>query len=146
MFRVLTPVLLAVLALPFAADDKKDDGWIALFNGKDLTGWKVHPDDKAKWEVQDSILTGTGESGTLFSEKGDYDNFYYRVEARINDHGNSGQFFRTAFGKALRRRVTRRRSTAPTLTPSRPAASGAMVRRRPSRRSWFRPASGSPRK
>src|SRR3989442_6093458 len=31
--------------LPLAsADDKKDDsGWVQLFNGKDLTGWKIHP-------------------------------------------------------------------------------------------------------
>src|SRR5215831_1855370 len=23
------------------ADDKKDEGWIQLFNGKDFTGWKI---------------------------------------------------------------------------------------------------------
>jgi hypothetical protein len=32
---------------------------------------------------------------------GDYDNFYYRVEAMINDKGNSGQYFRTVFAKAF---------------------------------------------
>jgi hypothetical protein len=71
---------------------------VALFNGRDLTGWKTHPDDKAKWEVKDGILTGTGPVGHLFSERGDYENFRYRVEARINDGGNSGQYFRTQFG------------------------------------------------
>lgn len=82
------------------ADDKKTDSkeWVQIFNGKDLTGWKTHPDDKAKWEVKDGILTGTGPVGHLFSERGDYENFRYRVEARINDGGNSGQYFRTAFG------------------------------------------------
>src|SRR5713101_7128245 len=31
-------------ALPqAAADDKDDQGWVQLFNGKDLTGWKLHP-------------------------------------------------------------------------------------------------------
>src|SRR5215831_21278141 len=24
-----------------SADDKKDEGWIQLFNGKDFTGWKI---------------------------------------------------------------------------------------------------------
>jgi hypothetical protein len=87
-----------------AADDaKKDDdkGWVQLFNGKDLTGWKTHPDDKAVWEVKDGVLVGTGPKGHLFSERGDYENFYYRVEAMINDHGNSGQYFRTEFGKSF---------------------------------------------
>jgi hypothetical protein len=85
-----------------AAEDKKDDGkWVELFNGKDLTGWKTHPADKAKWEVVDGVLTGTGPAGHLFSERGDYKNFRYRVEAMINDHGNSGQYFRTKFGPSF---------------------------------------------
>jgi len=81
-------------------DDAKE-GWVQLFNGKDLTGWKAHPEDKAKWEVKDGILIGSGPAGHLFSEKGDYENFRYRVEAMINDHGNSGQFFRTQFGRSF---------------------------------------------
>src|SRR6266516_243250 len=105
----LLPTLGVSLCLAFAlpaADTKKDEakkgddkeGWIQLFNGKDLTGWKTHPDDKAKWEVKDGILIGSGPSGHLFSEKSDYKNFRYRVEAMINDNGNSGQYFRTKFG------------------------------------------------
>jgi hypothetical protein len=85
------------------ADDKKDDDkdFVQLFNGKDLTGWKTHPQDKAKWEVKDGVLVGTGPAGHLFSERGDYENFVYRVEAKINDHGNSGQYFRTEFGPSF---------------------------------------------
>src|SRR6266851_1243303 len=100
-------ILLAGLAFavcPFAkADDKKDDdkGWVQLFNGKDLTGWKTHPKDKAKWEVEDGVLVGRGPAGHLFSDRDDYENFVYRVEAKINDHGNSGQYFRTKFGPSF---------------------------------------------
>src|SRR5947199_10414425 len=95
---------MALTAAPIAfADDKKEDdkGWVQLFNGKDLTGWKTHPDDKATWEVKDGLLVGSGPAGHLFSERGDYENFIYRVEAKINDKGNSGQYFRTQFGKAF---------------------------------------------
>src|SRR6516225_3828720 len=81
--------------LPAAAkkEDKKDKkkGWVQLFNGKDLKGWKTHPKDKAKWEVKDGLLVGSGPAGHLFSERGDYVNFRYRVVAMINDKGNSGQ-------------------------------------------------------
>jgi serine/threonine protein kinase len=72
-----------------------DAGFVPLFNAKDLTGWKTHPDDKAKWEVKDGILIGSGGPGHLFSERGDYENFHFRVEAMINDGGNSGQYFRS---------------------------------------------------
>ncbi len=126
-------VLLAALAgiglagASAADEDKKSDsGWVQLFNGKDLTGWKIHPnpsgaiqevvpvekggkvlayEGKLKngkqvplWHVEDGVLIGSGPASHLFSERGDYKNFRFRVEAQINDHGNSGQYCRTAFG------------------------------------------------
>jgi hypothetical protein len=84
-----------------AAADDKTDGFKPLFNGKDLTGWKTHPDDKAKWEVIDGVIVGKGPAGHLFSERGDYANFVYRVEGMISDKGNSGQYFRAQFAKAF---------------------------------------------
>jgi len=86
-----------------AKDDPKSDesGWVQLFNGRDLTGWKAHPDDKAKWEVRDGAILGTGPAGHLFTERGDFQNFHLRFEAKINDHGNSGQYFRATFAKAF---------------------------------------------
>lgn len=107
-----------------AADDTS--GWVQLFNGKDLTGWKMHDkpsgsitevikvekdgkvtgfDGKLKdgttvhlWRVEDGQIIGGGPASHLFSERGDYVDFHYRVEAKINDKGNSGQYFRTEFG------------------------------------------------
>ena len=95
--------LLAVLAMAtvlVVAEDKKEDTekWTQLFNGKDLTGWKTHKSGKAKWTVKDGVLIATGPAGHLFSERGDYTNFRYRIEAQINDKGNSGQYFRTEYG------------------------------------------------
>ena len=47
------------------ADAKKDDaGWVQLFNGKDLTGWKTHPKDKAKWEVKDGSWSAAVRQAT----------------------------------------------------------------------------------
>ena len=81
------------------AGEKKEAGWVQLFNGKDLTGWKTHPSGPGKWYVEDGILhSGGKETSHLFSERGDYQNFHYRVQAKINDKGNSGQYFRTQFG------------------------------------------------
>ena len=124
----LAATLLVVAIGPAPADDAKSaDGWVPLFNGKDLTGWKLHPspnpgsikkvieikdgdrltgyDAETKdgktvhlWRVENGLLIGSGPASHLFSEKDDYDNFHYRIEAKINDKGNSGQYFRTAFG------------------------------------------------
>ena len=123
-------LLLSTSAAQLTAEEKKDDtkGWVQLFNGKDLSGWKLpdnpnpgafteviakekdgkvmayygklKKDDKEVplWRAEDGLLIGSGPSSHLFSERGDYENFHFRVEAMINDHGNSGQYSRTQFG------------------------------------------------
>src|SRR5262245_7605138 len=99
---LLTLIMVSLTSNLALGDDKKtSDGFVSLFNGSDLTGWKTHPDDKAKWEVKDGILIGSGPVGHLYSEKGDYTNFIFRIEAQINDKGNSGQMFRTNFQKGF---------------------------------------------
>ena len=44
------------------------------------------------------MLIGSGPATShLYTERDDYKDFHLRVEARINDGGNSGVFFRTPF-------------------------------------------------
>jgi hypothetical protein len=103
----LTALLLVISSLPHASgevvQDKKEAGgkedWVQLFNGKDLKGWKTHPDTPGKWSVEKGILVGRGlKVSHLFSERDDYENFHYKIKAKISDKGNSGQYFRTQFG------------------------------------------------
>lgn len=75
-----------------------DFPWRQLFNGKDLTGWKVYPKGTGAWKVEDGILVGSGEASHLFTFRDNYENFRFRIEAKINDGGNSGQYFRAQFG------------------------------------------------
>ena len=84
---------------PAMAQDS--EGFTQLFNGKDLTGWKTHPDDKAEWKVEDGMIVGSGPAGHLFTERDDYTDFVYRLHVKISDKGNSGQYFRTKFKKAF---------------------------------------------
>ncbi len=76
-------------------------GFVPLFNGKDLTGWKPHPNQPGNWRVENGVLIGSGSASHLFSDRDDYKDIHLRVEARINSGGNSGVFFRTQFGPAF---------------------------------------------
>jgi hypothetical protein len=49
------------------------------------------------WQVKDGMIVGGGPASHIFSDV-EADNFRYRVEAKINDKGNSGQYFRAKFG------------------------------------------------
>jgi len=72
--------------------------WVSLFNGQSLDGWKAQPGDKAIWEVKGGLLIGRGAGiGHLFTERGDYKNFHYRVESKVSDGGNAGQYFRARY-------------------------------------------------
>ena len=40
-------------------------------------------------------MCGSGDASMLVCTKGPYKNFRFRAECKINDHGNSGLYFRT---------------------------------------------------
>jgi serine/threonine protein kinase len=78
------------------------EGFVPLFNGKDLTGWKTHDTQPGNWRVEKGILIGSGPVVShLYSAHDDYKDFHLLVEARINDGGNSGVYFRSSFGPGL---------------------------------------------
>jgi hypothetical protein len=99
---ILTVALAALAAgLPAAVGEEKKSEWVQLFDGKTLKGWKVFPEGTGEWKVEDGAIAGSGPASHLFSERGDYENFHYRVEAKIADKSNSGQYFRTKFMKGF---------------------------------------------
>ncbi len=62
-------------------------GFVSLFNGKDLSGWKGALDN---YEVIDgAIQCKTGKGGVLHTEK-EYSNFSVRLEFQLPPGGNNG--------------------------------------------------------
>ncbi len=103
-----------------AADNTPPDGFVALFNGKDLSGWKgllkppldnpitrakLSPDALAKaqaeadddmrkhWRVEDGALVFDGKGRSLCTAK-DYGDFEMYVDWKILPHGDSGIYLR----------------------------------------------------
>ena len=93
---LLTATLIAPLASR-AADDEKD--FQPLFNGKDLTGWKLrNPNGHHSWSVlPGGILKNTVEHGMhgtdLVTEK-KFWNFTVRYEYMTPENSNSGFYLR----------------------------------------------------
>jgi hypothetical protein len=73
------------------------DGWINLFNGKDLTGWK-QLNGEAKYTVVDGVIVGTTVLNTpnsfLCTEK-NYSDFIFEVDLLVEPNMNSGIQFRS---------------------------------------------------
>ncbi len=79
--------------------EPESEGWVQLFNGKDLAGWKTHPTQPGDWRVQNGELVGRGSKPShLFSERGDFRDFHLRLETKLSATGDSGVFVRCPFG------------------------------------------------
>ena len=73
-----------------------------LFNGKDLTGWRPHPNQLGNWHVTNGVLIGSGPAlSHLYTKRGDYTDYHLRVEARFNQGGRGGVILRCPFGPSL---------------------------------------------
>jgi hypothetical protein len=70
-----------VIAFVAAEKDKKDGT-----PGKEIT----------LWQIKDGMIVGGGPASHIFTDI-EADDCHFRVEAKINDKGNSGQYFRAKF-------------------------------------------------
>lgn len=83
------PVELRLFAAP-----KADDGWITLFDGKDLGQWQNAGGDKpgAGWVIQDGAMVRQTNAGDIWTKQrfGDF-----VLDLEFKTEGNSGVFIRT---------------------------------------------------
>jgi hypothetical protein len=86
----IIPALL--LCVTVAAAQGGDDGFVKLFNGKDLTGLKIVPERAADtFKVDDGVLKVSGKPSAYFHTDQSFRNFILRFDWRYPDKaGNSG--------------------------------------------------------
>ncbi|MDQ1296325.1 MAG: Secreted glycosyl hydrolase [Bacteroidota bacterium] len=92
MKKTIFSISLILILCGFTSAQKKQ----SLFNGKDLTGWKIYGTEK--WYVENGQLVCESgpdkQYGYLATEKF-YKNFDLTVEFLQESNGNSGVFFRS---------------------------------------------------
>jgi hypothetical protein len=71
------------------AQDAPPAGFTAVFNGKDLTGWRIPAGDNGHWKVVDGVIDYDAESESaadraLWTEK-EYGDFTLRLDWRIKE-------------------------------------------------------------
>ena len=76
-----------------------EPGWTSLFNGKDLTGWKVST--PASWSVKDGAIVANGMAGHAFYD-GEFRNHMFRnfelkVDVMTEPGSNGGIYFHTRY-------------------------------------------------
>jgi len=86
---VASLAVLTLSALAFAADNQPPEGFTALFNGKDLTGWKIPAGDNGHWKVVDTAIDYDAQSEARGDKSlwttGSYANYTLRIDWRIKE-------------------------------------------------------------
>ena len=99
MKRFLAPLLAFTCILPSIAADSKD-GWISLFDGKSLDGWKANEKPET-FSVKDGAIVVRGDRAHLFYTgpvaNHDFKNFEFKAEIMAKHAANSGVYFHTQF-------------------------------------------------
>jgi hypothetical protein len=82
------------------AADADVDGWIELFNGTDLTGWKIGENAKS-FSVENGTLVVNGPRAHAFYVGPDgnasFTNFDFQAEVMTTPGSNSGIYFHTQY-------------------------------------------------
>jgi len=102
MKRIFLTALVLFSAISFSP---AEEGWISLFNGKDLSGWKSNgatekrPSDP--FSVKDGELVVNGGRAHLFyvgeDGKASFRNFELKAKVKTTPGANGGIYFHTAY-------------------------------------------------
>ena len=96
-------LLLSLAAGALFAADKPEKGFIALFNGKDLTGWTKAKENEDAFQVKDGVIVANGKRSHLYFtgpfKKGapKFKNFELKVDVMTKPVSNGGIYFHTAY-------------------------------------------------
>jgi hypothetical protein len=89
---LLVAHLLAASTARAAGPD--DSGFVPLFDGKSLSGWRVIGGKAEAWGVENGRLVSRGEGGGWLTSGRSHANFILRLEFRLTPGSNSGVYLR----------------------------------------------------
>ena len=93
MFSIRLVSFVAWILLPATICSAAEEGFVSLFNGRDLSGWQG---DRELWSVQDGAITGVTrgpehlEYNKFLIWDGEASDFELRCEFRLEGKNNSG--------------------------------------------------------
>ena len=81
----------ALTATPAVAEE----GWIEMFNGRDLSGWKLNEGNEI--HVEDGTIVTSGPRAHLFYTEREFKDFVFETDIKTTPGSNSGIFIHTKY-------------------------------------------------
>ena len=94
----MTCLVTCVLSLASLQAADKEDGWVSLFDGKSMKGWKAN-ENKETWKFEKGNLVCDGPRSHLFYIGSDkpFVNFEFKAEVMTTPGSNAGIYFHTRY-------------------------------------------------
>ena len=100
MKRMMWMLLVSMLLSVSQVQAEDADGWIKLFNGKDLSGWKVS-ENADSIKVEDGMIVVAGPRAHAFyvgqDGNAEFTDFQLKAEVMTKPKANSGIYFHTKY-------------------------------------------------
>ena len=100
MKKLFLSVLPFVAVMSCKAQKASSDGWISLFDGKSLNGWKVG-NNASTFSIQNGAIVANGPVAHLFYDGNvknhDFKNFEFKADVMTTPGSNSGLYFHTVY-------------------------------------------------
>ena len=104
MLRKILPIILITCLSSFlnqsAFGQDSKDGWISIFDGETLSGWKAS-ENKDTFSVRDGIIVVKGPRSHLFymgtAEDATFTDFEFKADIMTKPRANSGMYFHTQY-------------------------------------------------
>ena len=87
-----------LLAEHYTQDHSKQKGWVSMFDGKTLKGWKPNENEES-FSVKNGCIVANapGRCHLFYQTKKPFKNFEFKAEVMTLPHSNAGVYFHTRF-------------------------------------------------
>jgi len=89
----------AAIAQQASSDKQNESGFVSLFDGKTLNGWKKSEENPDSFRVEDGLIVVEGPRAHLYydGELAPLKNFHFKAEVKTTPGSNSGIYFHTRY-------------------------------------------------
>ena len=94
-FLLVMALFTSTLTANEPTQEMKNDGWVSIFNGKTLEGWKSNETYEG-FKIENGCIVGFGKRNHLYYME-ELKNFELMIDVKINKGGNSGVFVKSVW-------------------------------------------------
>lgn len=96
---VLSLTAFVIAGSSASAAEKDADGFVTIFDGKSLDGWKKAAENEESFQLQDGAIVAKGRRCHLFyvGDEKPFKNFHFVAEVQTKPNANGGIYFHTRY-------------------------------------------------